>query len=111
MAAEYSTVYLEDGRRYVRKGDEIVAPLDWRWRSAQPGDAWIPKRGRAGKTVSLRGPLRTSEAVVGAITIEQVHNADRAVIARSAEGVRHFIRWTDLRKNWRAEVVRSVPER
>jgi hypothetical protein len=111
MAAKYSTIYLDDGRRYVREGDEIIAPLDWRWRSAQPGDVWVPKRGRAGKAVTLRGPFRSNEIVVGAITIEQVHNADRAVMARSAEGVRHFIKWSELRRNWRAASVRPVPER
>jgi len=101
---------LDDGRKYVRESGLLI-PYDWRWKSAQPGDEWLPKRTRVRKLVSLPHPISgirqmTCEAVV----VDQHHNADHAVIVRNLEnGHRSLIRWTDLRKYWKPVTVRPKP--
>jgi hypothetical protein len=105
-----SLIVLDDGRKYIRESGLLI-PYDWRWKSAQSGDMWIPKRGRAGKLVSLPHPISgirrmTCEDVV----IDQHHNADHAVIVKNREnGHRMLIRWTDLRKYWKPQTQRPTP--
>jgi hypothetical protein len=100
---------LDDGRKYVRESGLLI-PYDWRWKSAQSGDKWVPKRGKAGKLVSLPHPISGIRRIpCQSITIDQHHNADRAVVVRSAEGGRTLIRWAELRRHWKPVVVRPAP--
>ena len=104
-----SLTVLDDGRKYVREGGLLI-PYDWRWKSAQSGDEWVPKRGKAGTLVSLPHPISgIRRTPCHAVRIDQHHNADRAVVVRSAEGVRTLIRWTELRRYWKPVVVRPAP--
>lgn len=75
------------------------------------GDVWVPKRGKSGKAVDVRNPLRGSiRYTVQQVRVEQIYNPDRAVLLSDPEGGRTTIRYTDLKRHWKraadAQVVR-----
>lgn len=105
-----SLVVREDGRKYIRESGLLI-PLDWRWKSAQPGDVWIPKRGRTDQLVSLPHPISGVRRIpCREVVIDQHHNADHAVVVKNlADGQRHLIRWRELRKYWKPQMQRPAP--
>lgn len=73
------------------------------------GDRWIPKRGKDGKQVAVRNPLRgLIDFVVEPLRVVQIYNPDRAVLLVDSEGRRTTIRYADLRKHWRRAETTSA---
>lgn len=68
-------------------------------------ERWIPKRGKAGKTVPVRNPLRGMvETVVQPGQIAQIYPADRALLFKlDSDGSLLTMRAADLRRHWKKE--------
>lgn len=90
----------------------IVAEADWKWRSAQPDDIWVPKRGRVGKVVYVTTPMGGQiEMHCNQLVIDQHHVADKSVVVRLEDfsGPRRVMKWASLKKNWKPLIVRELP--
>lgn len=109
-----------DGRPWIEAeigmedGDPIrmpICPADWRWRSAQPHDVWVPKRGKHGKTVAytdVMGRKRTMEC--GPMVISQHHSGDKSARVLVGEaGTPMMVRWRSLKTHWKPVTERKMP--
>ena len=95
---------------YVETDSGIRVRADWRWRGAQPGDLWEPKRGKAGTQVRVRNAMGTTKEVLcDPLIVHQHHAADRAVLCQTEDGRWRSVRWTDFRKYWKPTVERDLP--
>ena len=105
---------LGDGRTYARDiaTGHLHGLVDWRWRSAQPGDTWQPKARKAGKVVNYYNALGRHCTMdhCGPVTIEQHHAADKSAVVRTAAGHRTIMKWKSLKQHWNPAVVRTLLE-
>jgi hypothetical protein len=96
-----------EGITFVRDGD-FLERLDWKWRSAQPGDVWIPKKKWEGTLIRVPSAMGFKEFRCDPLTIKQVHNADKAALCvDECERVRS-VKLAALRKYWKPATVRCL---
>lgn len=105
---EAVTTVRRDGTLYVRDHGFLELP-DWKWRSAQPGDVWVPKRNREGRIITVAGAIGSKEYRCEPLIIQQVHNADRAVLCKDECDRLRSVKWTSLRRYWKPVTVREIP--
>ena len=72
--------------------------------TAEIGQHWVPKRGKAGKAYSMRHPMRPPQPMTCTpLTVKQVYRPDKAVLVIDAQNVRRIVRVVDLKKHWKLE--------
>ncbi|CAB4182502.1 hypothetical protein UFOVP1328_13 [uncultured Caudovirales phage] len=111
MGSDYEATVLDDGRTYARhrRTGQIAGVVDWRWRSAQPGDVWTPKRGKSDKTINTYTVYgRSADMICTEVVVLQHHAADKAVMIRDASGARKVIKSRSLRQHWNPSVTREL---
>ena len=103
----HAEIVTREGSTYIREGD-FLERLDWKWRSAQPGDVWVPKKKWEGRKVMVPGAWKSHEFYCDPLTIKQIHTADKAMLCVDECERLRSVKWSALRKYWKPAVVRCL---
>lgn len=97
------------GGEWIKSEDGLMERADWKWKSAQPGDMWVPKRKWEGVLLRVPSAMGSKEYRCEPLIVKQSHNADKAMLCVDECDRLRSVKWTALRKYWKPVTVREFP--